>query len=103
MNDQRLTGVAHADALGLGVENDVGRHLIVRALIHVNMAVAGAGLDDRNGAVIHHRTDQPCAASGNQHVHICTHPHKLGRHLPARIFDELDGVPGNGKTIQYGL
>ena len=43
MDHKTFTRVAHADALRFGVKNDICRHIDIRALIHVNMAVSGAG------------------------------------------------------------
>ena len=52
VDEQRLGGVAHARALALGVDDDAARHLGVRALVDVDVAVADAGLDDRDLGVL---------------------------------------------------
>ncbi len=87
MDHQRFAGVADADALRLCVKDNLYRHLQIRFLIHINMTVAGPCLDHGNCAVFHHASNQSCAASGNQKIHIAVHLHKFSRRFPARIFD----------------
>ena len=92
MDYQGFAGVAYADPLCLGVEDNGNRHIDIRALVHIDVAVACAGLDHRNPAVFHHAADEPRPAPGDQHVHVLVHLHEsLGR-LPAGILDELDRV-----------
>lgn len=54
MDHQGFTGVTDADSLGLGVENDIHCHIKVCRLIHIDVTVSRAGLDDRYCAVLHH-------------------------------------------------
>ena len=89
MYDQRFTGVADADPLGLGIEYDVQSHLEIRSLIHEDMAVPGSRLDDRHRTVLHHGTDQSGSAARNQHIHVIVQAHEFLRHLPVGIGDKL--------------
>ena len=49
VHQQRLRGVADADPVGLGVEHDRLGHRRVGGGVHVDVAVADAGLDHRHG------------------------------------------------------
>ena len=89
MEHQRFTGIAYADSLGFGIENNINGHIKIRALIHENMAVSRTGLDDWNTAVLHYGTDESCTTSGNQHIHILVHFHEFLYGLTAGIFNQL--------------
>ncbi|CAB4635292.1 unannotated protein [freshwater metagenome] len=58
MNEQRFERVAHADALGFGIVNDVTRHLEFRAGIEENVDDACSGFDDGNARVVDNRADE---------------------------------------------
>src|SRR5271155_5752250 len=45
VDQQRLGGVAHAGATGLGVQQDPFGHLEVGGVVHVDVAVADTGLN----------------------------------------------------------
>ena len=92
MHDKRLAGVADADALRFCVENDIDRHRKIGALIHVNVAVSGAGLDHGNRAVVYHRPDQSCSAARDQHIHVFIQLHKCGGRLAVGILNELNCI-----------
>lgn len=51
MHDNGFTGIADTDPLCLGIVDDIDSHLQVRTLIHINMAITGTGLDDRDRTV----------------------------------------------------
>ena len=59
---------------------------------HINMAITGAGLDDRDRTVFHDSADQPCASAWNQHIHILPQPHKACSRLMICHFDQLESV-----------
>ena len=56
VDDEALDGVAHAGALALRVHDDGQRHLQVGVLVHVDVAVADAGLDRGHLGVLRRRT-----------------------------------------------
>ena len=92
MHDNGLTGIADADSLCLGIVDDIDSHLQICTLIHINMAVTGAGLDDRDRTVFHDSADQPCASTWNQHIHILPQPHKACSRLMICHLDQLKSV-----------
>ena len=89
MNHQGLTGIAHTDALGLSIVQDLHCHILVSGRIHINVADAGTGLDDRHGTLSHHGADQSGTTAGDQHIHIFIHLHKLSGHLTVSAADQL--------------
>jgi len=92
VDEQRLERVADRRARGLRVEHDVRGHLDVRGLFNVRVAVADAGLDDRDRRVLDHGADQPRAAAGDQAVHVAVQTHEGGRDLARRVLDQRNAV-----------
>ena len=82
MDHQGFTGVTDADSLGLGVENDIHCHIKVCRLIHIDVTVSRAGLDDRYCAVLHHSPDKSRASPGDQYIHIFPKLHESCCGLP---------------------
>ena len=94
VHEQRLGRVAHRRAGDLGIDGDGRRHLHIGVLIDIDMTVAGAGLDDRDGGVLYHRADQAGAAPGDEHVEVFVHPHHGRGGFPGGIFEKLHRVGG---------
>ena len=92
MDHQGFTGVADADPLGFGIENDGNGFGQIRILIHINVTVSRPGFDDGHCAVLHHRADEPRSTAGNQNIHIFIHAHELLRHRPICIGNELNRI-----------
>ena len=92
VHHQRLAGIADADALGLRIVYNIYRHGKIRILIHIDVAVSGTCLDDRDRALVHHGGNEPRASSGNQHVYVPVQLHEFRRRLPAGVLKKLDGV-----------
>ena len=68
MDQHRLQSVAHRGTGALAVEEDLHRHIQIGALVHVQMTVAGAGLDGGDGGGLQHSADESGAAPGDEHV-----------------------------------
>ena len=92
MYQKRFAGVAHAYSLSFCIYNNIRSHGKVGGLVHIDMAVACACFDHRNGALAYDRMDQSRAASGDQNVHILIQLHKLRCRLSGCIADQLDRV-----------
>ena len=75
MDEQGFGRVADRGPGHLGVDGDGRRHRHIRVLVHIYMAVAGAGFDDRHRSILYHRADQARPPPGNEHVEILVHPH----------------------------
>ena len=58
VDQQRLGGIAHAHALGLGIDDNVERLIKVGGFMHVDVAVARARLDHRHKRLAHAALDQ---------------------------------------------
>ena len=94
MHQKGLACIAHADSLGLGIENNIQGHILIRGSIHIHMAVAGARLYDGDGAVLHHGLYESCPSPGDEHVNIPVQAHQLPGGIPAGILNHLDRVLG---------
>ena len=70
VHQQGFACIAHADSLGLGIENNVQGHILVRGSVHIHMAVACACLYNRDGAVFHHGLYESCSSPGDEHIDI---------------------------------
>ncbi len=88
VHDEGLRGVAHAGALGLGIQDHRDRLLQIRCPVDIDAAVAGSGLDDRHPAVFRHCLDQSLRAPGDQDVNKPLHLHELLRVLPVYGINE---------------
>ncbi len=64
VHEQRLGGVAHAGAVGLGVHHDGERLVEVGGGVDVDVAVADAGLDHRHRRLLHHAAISPAPPRG---------------------------------------
>jgi len=69
VHEQGLGRVAYARALDLRVEHDRAPPLEVGAVIDVDVAVAGRGVDDRDRRDALERRLQPFATAGHDQVH----------------------------------
>ena len=97
MHEADLLGVADGGPAGLGVFDDVQRHVQVGSGVYVDVADAGAGLDAGHLRVLRHGADQPRAAPGDQQVHQAHGGHQVRGALAGGVADELDeiGVQAN--------
>jgi len=66
--EERLDGIAHAGALDLGVERDLGGHGEIGGLVHVEGTDAVVMFDDRDAGGFHHGLDQATATAGDEQV-----------------------------------
>ena len=100
VHEQGLRRIADGNALRLGVVKNVQRHIEIRGGIHIDVAIAGAGFDDRNGGIHDDRADQTCAAARNEHVNetVCTH--QLGCAVAGGILYQIEHVRRNAAGLQ---
>ena len=94
VDEQRLGRVADAGALDLGVDGDPARHLEVGLGVDVDVAVAGGGVDDRDGGDVGERRLQAFAAARDQQVDQPLLGGELREPLVASAGEQLDGVVG---------
>ncbi len=94
MDHQGFTGIADSDPLGFGVVYNLGCHGRICCFIHIDVAVSGTGLNDRDRAAADHRRNQACASPGNQHIYVTVQLHKSGSRLPPGIGQKLDRIFG---------
>ena len=92
IDQQRLGGVAHAYALGLGVDDNVERLVKIGGFMHVDMAVARARLDHRHQRLAHAALDQARAAARNEHVDDTAELHELAGGLAVGGLNHRDGL-----------
>ena len=92
VHEQRLGGVAHRRALGLGVLDDRGGHGEVGGGVDVDVAVAVAVDHVGHGGVLEDRADQRRAAPRDEHVDRLAEAHELDRRLVAGVLDEHERV-----------
>ena len=100
VHQQNLLGVADAGAAGLGVFDDVQRHVEVGALLHIDVADAGARGDAGDGGLPDAGADQPGPAAGDQQVHIALRRHKRPGALTGGVLHEVDRVFGDAQGCQ---
>ncbi len=94
VHEQRLGGVAHAGALGLGVEDDRQRLLEVGGGVDVDVAVAGGGVDDGHGGDCLQRVLEALAAARDDQVDAVLLGGELGELLAPAAGDEADAAVG---------
>ena len=94
VDQQRLGGIAHAWATGLGVQQDPFGHLEVGGVVHVDVAIADAGLDGRHMRVADHRVDQACSPARDHHVDQAAGLDQVGDSGAVGGREQLDGVGG---------
>ena len=90
----------------LALIDDLDGRIQVGGLVHVGMADAGAGLDDRHGGVLHHELDEPGAAAGDDDVDLLVEVEHLAHHGAIRRVHEADGAlrhAGLSAGRQHGL
>ena len=92
VDQQRLGGIAHAHALGLGIDDNVERLVKVGGFMHVNMAVARARLDHRHKRLAHAALDQARTATRNEHVDDAAELHELAGGLAVGGLDHRDSL-----------
>ena len=100
VDEEGLGGVAHAGALRLGVEDDGERLGDVDVGVHVDVAVAHPGLDDRHEGLAHDRADEVRAATRDEHVDEPTGTHELDGAGAAVGVDGLHQVRGQPLGLQ---
>ena len=87
MDQERLGGVAHADALGLGVDDDVHRCLEVGAGVDVDVAVSRSGLDDGDSGLLDDGADESGPATRHQGVDQAVGAHEGAGTVPTGGID----------------
>ena len=100
VDQERLGGVAHADALGLGVDDDVHRGLQVGAGVDVDVAVARSGLDDGDGGLLDDGADEPGPSPRHQGVDQAVGAHEGACPVPTGGIDAGDEVCGQALRLQ---
>lgn len=86
MNQELFGRVADGRPLDLGVDGDVGSHLEVGILVNVDVAIAGPGLDYRDGGRLDNPLDEALATSGDEDVDVVREVHHL-------LGELMTGVP----------
>ena len=92
VDQQRLGSIAHAHALGLGVDDNVERLIKFGGFMHVDVAVARARLDHRNERLAHAALDQARTATRNEHIDNTAELHELAGGLAVGRLDHRDGL-----------
>ena len=92
VDQQRLGGIAHAYALGLGIDDNVERLIKVGGFMHVDVAVARARLDHRHKRLAHAALDQACTAARNEYVDDTAELHELASGLAVGGLDHRHGL-----------
>ena len=77
VDEQGLHRVADTRTLRLRVDDDALGHLEVRALVDVDVAVAVAVDDERDGRVLEDESDEPTPAARNKEVDRPAQPDEL--------------------------
>ena len=89
MDHKGFAGIADPNTLCLGIFDDVYRHGKVSGLIDIDMTISGSGLNDRDGRIVHHGTDESCSPTRNENIQIFVHLHKPVGNLAIRIGNEF--------------
>ena len=92
VDQQRLGGIAHAYALGLGINDNVECLIKVGGFMHVDMAIARARLDHRHKRFTHAALDQACTATRNEHIDDAAKLHELAGCLAVGRLNHRDGL-----------
>ena len=92
VDQQRLGGIAHAYALGLGINDNVERLIKVGGFMHVDVAVARARLNHRHKRLAHAALDQACTAARNEYVDNAAELHELASGLAVGGLDHRHGL-----------
>ena len=92
VDQQRLGSIAHAHALRLGADDNVERFIEVGRLMHVDVAVARARLDNRNERLAHAALNQARTATRNEHIDDAAELHELAGGLAVGRLDHRDGL-----------
>ena len=92
VDQQRLGGIAHAYALGLGINDNVERLIKVGGFMHVDVAVARARLDHRHKRLAHAALDQACTSARNEYVDNTAELHELAGGLAVGGLDHRHGL-----------
>ena len=100
VDQERLGGVAHADALGLGVDDNVHRGLQIGAGVDVDVAVARSGLDDGDGGLLDDGADEPGPSPRHQGVDEAVSAHEGAGPIPTGGIDAGDEVCGQSLRLQ---
>src|SRR5262249_10334709 len=96
-HQQRLHGVADAEALGLRVVRDADRFLRVGLVVYVDVAHAVQVLDHGDTRIVHQPLDQAFPAARHDYVHVVLHRDQLADRRAIGGLDHLDcglGQPG---------
>ena len=97
IDQQRLGGIAHAYALGLGINDNVERLIKVGGLMHVDVAVARARLDHRHKRLAHAALDQPAPPRG---MSTSTMPRSfMSSPVASRSVDSIIDTASRGKPL----
>ena len=78
VDEEFFGGVAYADALGFGVDEDGDGFVGVAGAVDVNVHVAGSGFDDGDFGVAYHGLDESCSPAWDEHVDVATCFHHGG-------------------------
>ena len=90
-----LACIAYTHTLGLCIDHNIRCHLKICSLVHIDMAVSGSGLDDRDRTLVYHCFDQSSSATWDQYIHIPVQLHKFRSRFSGGILDQLNSIFGN--------
>ena len=89
MHQQRFGTVADGGALNLGIQDDLGSHRKVSVFVHIDVAVARAGLDDRDSRRLDDGLDERGSAARDEAVHVLVQGHQATGGGTVGTLDEL--------------
>ena len=95
MYKRGFSRIADRGPAGFGVKEDTCGHVDIGKFIHIDMAVALAGLDHRYPGILYYAADEPRAAPGDEHVEIADQAHHFLGGFPGGVLDKLDAVCGH--------
>ena len=97
--EQLFGGVAYADALRFGVEEDRDGLVEVSGTVHVDVYVAGAGFDVWHFGIAYDGLDESCSPSWDEHVDVAA---RLHHGCGARASEFVDGGDQRRGELVFG-
>ena len=94
MDKHALAGVADGRARSLGIKNNIRRHVDIRKLVDIYVAVAGACFDNRDSRIFNYAFYETRSAARNEHIDEPVHLHQLVCALTRGIFYKIHGICG---------
>ena len=101
MNEHRFGRIADRRAGGFRIENNLLRHIAVGTRIDKDVAVARTRFDHRHRCILHHRSNQALAATGNEQIQIALEGHHFLRTGSLGILHQANAVSGKSLPFQH--